>query len=153
MNLQPEIRPEATVDVLAIGAHPDDIELSCGGTLALLAQAGRRVGMLHLTRGETSTRGTVEERAIEAEDAAIALGVIGQVIAGAERLAIAAEDDRVNVRVGIGRLDRLGQQRRHLVVDGVQDIGTVQGDAANAAGFLKQNFGHARLSPCFRRVF
>jgi bacillithiol biosynthesis deacetylase BshB1 len=71
MNLQ----PEATVDVLAIGAHPDDIELSCGGTLALLAQAGRRVGVLHLTRGESSTRGTVEERAIEAKNAAVALGV------------------------------------------------------------------------------
>ena len=40
------------LDVLAIGAHPDDVELGCGGTLALLARQGRKVGILHLTRGE-----------------------------------------------------------------------------------------------------
>ena len=63
------------LDVLAIGAHPDDVELGCGGTLALLARAGRRVGILHLTRGERGTRGTPEERLAEAERAAAALGV------------------------------------------------------------------------------
>ncbi len=63
-----------TVDVLAIGAHPDDVELGCGGTLALLAKRGRRVGILHLTRGEAGTRGTPEERQVEAERAAAALG-------------------------------------------------------------------------------
>ncbi|HXO20558.1 MAG TPA: bacillithiol biosynthesis deacetylase BshB1 [Thermoanaerobaculia bacterium] len=62
------------LDVLAIGAHPDDVELACGGTLALLAQSGRRVGILHLTRGERGTRGTAEERLAEAERAAEALG-------------------------------------------------------------------------------
>jgi len=62
------------LDVLAIGAHPDDVELGCGGTLALLARAGRRVGILHLTRGERGTRGTPEERLAEAERAAEALG-------------------------------------------------------------------------------
>ncbi len=62
------------LDVLAIGAHPDDVELGCGGTLALLARAGRRVGILHLTRGERGTRGTPEERLTEAERAAEALG-------------------------------------------------------------------------------
>lgn len=64
------------LDVLAIGAHPDDIELSCGGTVASLAARGRRVGMLHLTRGEASTRGTVETRRKEAEAAAEALGAV-----------------------------------------------------------------------------
>ncbi len=63
-----------TVDVLAIGAHPDDVELGCGGTLALLAKRGRRVGILHLTRGEAGTRGTPEERRGEAERAGAALG-------------------------------------------------------------------------------
>lgn len=63
-----------TVDVLGVGAHPDDVELGCGGTLALLARAGRRVGILHLTRGEAGTRGTAEERQAEAERAAAALG-------------------------------------------------------------------------------
>lgn len=62
------------LDLLAIGAHPDDVELGCGGTLAVLAQRGCRVGILHLTRGEAGTRGTVEERRAEAESAAAALG-------------------------------------------------------------------------------
>jgi bacillithiol biosynthesis deacetylase BshB1 len=63
-----------TVDVLAIGAHPDDIELGCGGTLAKLARAGRRVGILHLTSGEAGTRGTRETRQREATRAAEILG-------------------------------------------------------------------------------
>lgn len=62
------------LDVLAIGAHPDDVELGCGGTVALLAAAGRRVGLLHLTRGEAGTRGSEEERRSEARAAADALG-------------------------------------------------------------------------------
>jgi bacillithiol biosynthesis deacetylase BshB1 len=64
------------LDVLAIGSHPDDVELGCGGTLALLARQGRRVGILHLTRGELGTRGTAEERRAEAEGAAQALGAV-----------------------------------------------------------------------------
>jgi bacillithiol biosynthesis deacetylase BshB1 len=64
-----------TVDVLAIGAHPDDIEIACGGTVALLVGQGLRVGFVHLTRGEMGTRGTAVERQREAEAAAAALGV------------------------------------------------------------------------------
>ncbi len=64
------------LDLLAIGAHPDDVELGCGGTLALAARRGRRVGIVHLTRGEAATRGTVEERRREAERAAEALGAV-----------------------------------------------------------------------------
>jgi N-acetylglucosamine malate deacetylase 1 len=64
------------LDVLAIGTHPDDVELGCGGTVALLARQGRRVGILHLTRGERGTRGTAEERRAEAERAAQALGAV-----------------------------------------------------------------------------
>ncbi len=63
-----------TLDLLAIGPHPDDAELACGGTLARAAKTGARVGVLHLTRGEAGTRGTVEERRREAECAAHALG-------------------------------------------------------------------------------
>jgi bacillithiol biosynthesis deacetylase BshB1 len=65
---------EMRLDALAIGAHADDVELGCGGTVALLASHGRKVGILHLTRGEAGTRGTVEERQREAEAAAGALG-------------------------------------------------------------------------------
>jgi bacillithiol biosynthesis deacetylase BshB1 len=62
------------VDVLAIGPHPDDVEIGCGGTVALLGRAGHRVAILHLTRGEMGSRGTFEERKGEAERAADALG-------------------------------------------------------------------------------
>ena len=63
------------LQILAIGAHPDDVEISCGGTLAIAAGQGYAVGILDLTRGELSTNGTVEERAAEAAEAARVLGV------------------------------------------------------------------------------
>jgi bacillithiol biosynthesis deacetylase BshB1 len=63
-----------TLDLLAISPHPDDVELACGGTLAKAAKSGARIGLLHLTRGEAGTRGTVEERGREAECAGKALG-------------------------------------------------------------------------------
>src|ERR1700723_614208 len=58
------------VDLLAIAAHPDDVELTSGGTLLKMAAAGYRTGVLDLTRGETGTRGTPETRAKEAGRAA-----------------------------------------------------------------------------------
>lgn len=64
------------LDVLAIGSHPDDVELSCGGTLALLAGRGMKVGILHLTPGEAGTRGSEAERRQEAEEAARVLGAV-----------------------------------------------------------------------------
>lgn len=66
---------ESNLDVLAIGPHPDDAELFAGGTLALLARRGWRVGILSLTRGEMATRGTPELRAVEAATAAERLGI------------------------------------------------------------------------------
>jgi bacillithiol biosynthesis deacetylase BshB1 len=63
------------LDVLAIGAHPDDVELSCGGTLIMLARQGKSVGVLDLTRGELGTRGTQAIRAREAAQAARVMGV------------------------------------------------------------------------------
>lgn len=62
------------LDVLAIGAHPDDVDLSCGGTVIKLRKLGKRVGLVDLTRGELGTRGTKELRAQEALDAARILG-------------------------------------------------------------------------------
>ena len=64
------------LDVLAIGSHPDDVELGCGGTLAKMAGRGLRVGILHLTHGEAGTRGSVDQRQQEAEEAARILGVV-----------------------------------------------------------------------------
>lgn len=70
------------IDVLAIGAHPDDLELGIGGLLHRLARNGCRIAMLDLTRGEMSTRGTVEERAAEAAAAAAILKAVVRESAG-----------------------------------------------------------------------
>jgi bacillithiol biosynthesis deacetylase BshB1 len=63
------------LDVLAIAAHPDDVELSVGGTLIRLAAMGYKTGVLDLTRGEAGTRGTPEIRAQEAAAAAQLMGL------------------------------------------------------------------------------
>jgi N-acetylglucosamine malate deacetylase 1 len=62
------------LDILAIGAHPDDIELSCGGTIIKLVKQGHKVGILDLTAGELGTRGTPQRRAEEAAEAARLMG-------------------------------------------------------------------------------
>jgi bacillithiol biosynthesis deacetylase BshB1 len=67
--------PEELVDVLAIAAHRDDVEQTCGGTLLRMAALGLRTGILDLTQGESGTRGSAQERAAEAEKAAGILGV------------------------------------------------------------------------------
>jgi bacillithiol biosynthesis deacetylase BshB1 len=63
------------LDVVAVAPHPDDLEIMCGGTLSLLVRQGYRVGMLDLTTGEPTPRGSPEIRAREAEAARQALGV------------------------------------------------------------------------------
>lgn len=63
------------LDILAIGVHPDDLELGCGGTLVKHAQLGQKVGILDLTQGELGTRGTPELRLLEAQDAANIMGI------------------------------------------------------------------------------
>jgi len=60
----------APLDVLALAAHRDDVEQTCGGTLLKMAERGHRTGILDLTRGEMGTRGSAEDRAREAADAA-----------------------------------------------------------------------------------
>lgn len=63
------------VDILAIAAHRDDVELNCGGTLLRAADAGYRTAVLDLTAGETGTRGSAQERSVEASHAAELLGL------------------------------------------------------------------------------
>ncbi len=63
------------IDVLAIAAHRDDVEQTCGGTLLRMAARGLRTAILDLTQGEAGTRGTAQERARESEEAARLLGV------------------------------------------------------------------------------
>jgi bacillithiol biosynthesis deacetylase BshB1 len=65
---------DQSLAILAIAAHRDDVEQTCGGTLLKAAQRGQRTGILDLTQGEMGTRGSAEERAREASDAAAILG-------------------------------------------------------------------------------
>jgi len=64
------------VDVLTVAAHPDDVELTCAGTLIKMVDKGYSVGILDLTEGEMGTRGTPELRAREAEAARAAIGAL-----------------------------------------------------------------------------
>jgi bacillithiol biosynthesis deacetylase BshB1 len=63
------------LDILAFGAHPDDVELSCGGTIVKEVFSGKKVGIVDLTRGELGTRGSADLRDREAKQAASILGV------------------------------------------------------------------------------
>jgi len=63
------------LDVLAIGAHPDDVELGCSGILIKEIKRGKKVGIIDLTQGEMGTRGTIETRCNEASEAAKIIGV------------------------------------------------------------------------------
>ena len=67
--------PMPTIDILAIAAHRDDVEQTCGGTLLTMQARGWRTGILDLTRGESGTRGTAQEREAEATEAARILKV------------------------------------------------------------------------------
>jgi N-acetylglucosamine malate deacetylase 1 len=63
------------LDILAIGVHPDDVELGCSGTILNEIRAGKKVGIIDLTQGELGTRGNIETRYKEAANAASILGV------------------------------------------------------------------------------
>jgi LmbE family N-acetylglucosaminyl deacetylase len=72
----PDSAPQSSLaDILAIAAHRDDVEQTCGGTLLRMASRGLRTAILDLTQGEAGTRGSAEERAREAAEAAKLLGV------------------------------------------------------------------------------
>jgi bacillithiol biosynthesis deacetylase BshB1 len=87
------------VDLLAIAAHPDDVELTCSGALIKAARAGYRTGILDLTRGEMGTRGSAEIRAAEAAAAAELMGVT----------------HRLNAGFADARIDNCDDTRRELV--------------------------------------
>jgi bacillithiol biosynthesis deacetylase BshB1 len=75
MPTDPQQTPADALDILALAAHRDDVEQTCGGTLLKMAERGYRTGILDLTQGEMGTRGTAEDRAREAESAARILKV------------------------------------------------------------------------------
>src|SRR5262245_35829222 len=104
------------LDVLAVGPHPDDLEITCGGTIAKMVEQGYRVGMLDLTTGEPTPRGTPEMRAREAEAARVILGVPTRINLGLpnremfdnaeNRTALATVFRRLRPRVVIGMFGR-----------------------------------------------
>ena len=63
------------LDILVFGAHPDDVELGCGGTVIKEVKAGKKVGIIDLTRGELGTRGTADTRTVETKSASEIMGV------------------------------------------------------------------------------
>jgi len=101
----------APLDILAIAAHRDDVEQTCGGTLLKMAQHGYRTGILDLTQGEMGTRGSAEDRRREAEDAAT-------ILRAAWRLALDIPDGRVENtwenRLKIARVIR--EQRPRVLI-------------------------------------
>lgn len=74
MHAAPYLAP-MKLDVLAVGVHPDDVELGCSGTLINEIKRGKKAGIVDLTEGELGTRGTVEDRYNEAAEAARIIGV------------------------------------------------------------------------------
>src|SRR5437016_6090039 len=87
------------VDLLAIAAHPDDVELACAGTMLLAKQAGKRTAIVDLTRGELSTRGTLETRQHETDHATKILQL----------------DYRVNLGMPDGNIE-LSQEHLHQLI-------------------------------------
>lgn len=102
---------DTALDILAVAAHRDDVEQTCGGTLLKMAQQGHRTGILDLTQGEMGTRGTAADRAREASEAARILGT-------AFRQGLDIPDGKVENtwenRLKVARVIR--EQRPHVVI-------------------------------------
>jgi bacillithiol biosynthesis deacetylase BshB1 len=89
------------IDLLAIAAHPDDVELSCAGTLLVNKRAGKRTGIIDLTQAELSTRGTVETRKHETDEASRVLGL----------------DYRANLGMPDGNIELSQKNLRSLIIE------------------------------------
>ena len=87
------------LDVMAIGAHPDDVDLCCGGTIAKLSRRGKTVGLLDLTEGELGTRGNPDIRAQEAAQAGKILGA----------------SIRQNLRIADGNIENTPENRARVI--------------------------------------
>lgn len=138
------------LDVMAFGAHPDDVELFAGGTLAKLAKLGYSTGIVDLSRGEMGTRGTARARAKEAKEAARILGVRVRenLNLGDGRIPVSAE---ARLRV----IEVLRKYRPDVVIvhhwddkhpDHVNTSRLVT-EAAHHAGLAKIRTGHERFRP------
>jgi bacillithiol biosynthesis deacetylase BshB1 len=132
-----------TVDVLAIAAHRDDVELTCGGTLLKAAANGQRTAIVDLTQGEMGTRGSAELRAAEASRAAEILGVTARVNLG---LPDAGITNTPETRAQLVRLIRRFQPRVVLApsITGKHPDHRVSAELVTDACFLS---GLAKIEP------
>ncbi|MHC4938195.1 MAG: bacillithiol biosynthesis deacetylase BshB1 [Planctomycetota bacterium] len=127
------------VDVLAVGAHPDDVELGCGGLLRVLKARGYRFAIVDLTAGEKGSRGDAATRAAEAKAAAESLGASGRECLGLPDTALSDSDGAVRLMVG-----QLRKWRPKLVV--CQDEGDRHPDHAAGARIVRRAVFLAALS-------
>lgn len=107
------------LDLLAVGPHPDDVELFCGGTVITMVQRGHRVGVLDLSEGELSTHGTVPVRRAEAAAAAQCMGVAFRENLGLPDGGIHPATDPDQVREVVAALRRL--RPRVLMIPWIED--------------------------------
>lgn len=91
------------IDILAFAAHPDDIELSCSGTIMKAISQGKKVGIVDLTQGELGSRGTIETRYEEAAAASKIMGI----------------DVRVNLRMADGFFE-INEENKRLIVEQIR---------------------------------
>ncbi len=138
------------VDVLAIAAHPDDVELTCGGTLASLRARGYRFGIVDLTRGEMGTRGTPEIRQAEARHAAEILGADFR-----ETLDLGDGGLRKDREQELIVIDVIRREKPRLILTPYPDdrhpdhrrAGQIVTDAAYYAGLRRLETGHPAHRP------
>jgi LmbE family N-acetylglucosaminyl deacetylase len=130
------------LDVIAVGAHPDDVEIGCGGTLALLAAQGHRVGMVDLTDGEPTPRssGPAERRA-EAAAAAKVLGVVHREQLGFPNRRLF---DSFEVRVALAKVFR--RWRPRLVIGLGDKTPLASPDHAQAVAITEAAVFYSRLT-------
>jgi N-acetylglucosamine malate deacetylase 1 len=138
------------VDVLAIAAHPDDVEMTCGGTLVMLKARGQRFGILDLTHGEMGTRGTRETRRQEAERAAEILGADFR-----ESLDLGDGGLAITRQSELAVMDAIRREKPRLVLTSYPEdrhpdharAGRLVSDAAYYAGLRKIVTSHAAHRP------
>ena len=138
------------VDVLAIAAHPDDVELTCGGTLVMLKSRGRRFGIVDLTHGEMGTRGDAEQREREGRRSAEILGAEFR-----ESLDFGDGGLRHDRQNELALIDLIRRERPRIVLTSYPDdrhpdhrrAGEIVRDAAFYAGLRKIETGHAAHRP------
>ena len=143
------MRQPCPVDALAVGAHPDDVELNCAGTILQLKNRGKRVGVVDMTRGEMGSRGTPRQRESEAQEAARILDLDF-------RLNLGFRDGDIEVN-SANRLDLIGvirDCRPRLVLThsgfGHPDHASTRQlveEAVHHAGLAKLDTGQERFRP------